>query len=176
MFLFPWNPPKKQKNIRPLIKSEKLSFKDCFPPSPERSTETNLSSVVVKGHKSSAVYCFPLRSSSTGLKVSAESQAEQVWLGDDLHLHRISAAPPGGVGRLTLLLHGHTITACKAIPAHSLGNCQLSGCSDSWRVSATVSLCGAPEAVTWRPDVLNDKMPSAYDEFWDATNSEHEYI
>lgn len=30
------------------------------------------------------------------LKVSTESRAEQVWLGDDLHPCRVSAAPTGG--------------------------------------------------------------------------------
>lgn len=66
------------------------------------------------------VYC----SSSSGLKFSAACRAQQVWLGDDLHLRRISAAPPGGAGRLTLLRRD-AMSAGKAIRAHSLGKNEI---------------------------------------------------
>lgn len=87
-------------------------------------------SVVVKRHKSSSVYCFfsPfIQHRAKGLCC----QPEQVWLGDDLHLHQISPAPPGWVGCLTRLFHRPTITTCKAICAQSLGNCELLGFSNS---------------------------------------------
>lgn len=179
MFLFPLNPPQKKKKHSQTYKSFTFKIKKAqlqrFPPSPERSTEK---SIVVKGHKSSPVYCFPLRSPSTGLKVSAESQAEQVWLGDDLHLHRISAAPPGGVGRLTLLLHRHTITACKAIHAHSLGNCQLWGCSDSCHSAVLLKQSHDSQMSwmrKWHVRMTSSETP-ARSLASTATNSEHEQI
>lgn len=100
IFLSPWKSPKKTKLISPLLNLPHMIF-DL--PLLTKSTGKKLSSVKLsKGTKAARSIYFPLHSFSSGLKVSAESRAEQVWLGDDLHLHRISAAPPGGVGRMTL--------------------------------------------------------------------------
>lgn len=97
---FPLKITQKTKLISPLLNLPHMIF-DL--PLLTKSTGKKLSSVKLsKGTKAARPIYFPLHSFSSGLKVSAESRAEQVWLGDDLHLHRISAAPPGGVGRMTL--------------------------------------------------------------------------
>lgn len=166
VLLYPQNPSKKTVTpfkTSPCKNQKNTQFKTVSLQEPQKII---FSSVAVKGHKSCLLYCFPLHSSSTGLKASTVSQAEQVWLGDDLHLPQISPAPPGGVGRLTLLLHRHTITAFKAIHARSLDDCQVWVCSVLCRYIPPLT------HTRQQPDVWSEKMMSVHETkaFWHSSS------